>query len=117
PPSERPAPTHPGHLSADAIATVMTAHDHELRVCHRSALATEPELGHVEPVLSIVVEADGHVSSVAIEKPGAASPALAGCIAANVLRWQFPAPEGGATQLSQPFRFDPPPPSGIVLAD
>ncbi|HUQ07470.1 MAG TPA: protein kinase [Kofleriaceae bacterium] len=111
----RALPVHRGVLPIGDVTSTLAAHERELRSCDRAARAADPDLGSVAPVLAIVVEADGHVSSVAIENDGGAPPSLAGCVAALVLRWTFPPPTGGSTQISQPFAFDPPEPHGIVL--
>jgi hypothetical protein len=113
----RAAPPHRGVLAVGDVTSTLASHERELLGCHRAALAADPDLGSVAPILAIVVEADGHVSSVAIENDGGAPPSLAGCVAALVLRWTFPPPTGGSTQLSQPFAFDPPEPHGVVVVD
>jgi hypothetical protein len=111
-------PPRQGRLATAAVDAVVAEHANELQACHRAALGEQPDLGDVTARIAIVVEPDGHVSSVAIVDAGAPTPTLAGCVTAGILRWTFPPPDGHArVQVEHAFFFEQPPPLEIAVVD
>jgi hypothetical protein len=107
-----------GSLEKNDIRNIVRGHIGEIRACYERGLARDPSLtGRVE--IQFVIGQGGGVTDVTVASSTLppASKAVADCIAAAVLGWQFPDP-GGKVMITYPFVLEPTEPvqsaSGLV---
>ena len=91
-----------GGLSHEVIARIVRRHVAEVRLCYEAELRrTDPSLT-ARVVAHFTIDATGAVSAATVD--GSDDAALTTCIAARVLRWTFPAPNGGGVvNVNYPF--------------
>jgi hypothetical protein len=95
-----------GSLDKDTIRRIVHRHLNEVKFCYESALAKSPDLsGRVS--IRFMITGTGAVQMSAVADSTLADPAVAGCIAAAVRRWAFPAPDGGGVVVvTYPFQLE-----------
>lgn len=105
----RPArqPAVEGALPRGAVNRVVSENMRRIRYCYQRALATEPDLAG-ELMASIVVGADGTVTSAYADSGALAHTQLEFCVAGQFSRMRFPTPGDGRTaHISYPLEFLP----------
>lgn len=94
----------PGSLPDAVVMGVVRRHAREVRACYESAFANEPGLGG-RIVVEWTIARDGSVSAVSVATDTVGSASMRNCIADEIRRWTFPAPDGGAMRVTFPFVF------------
>ena len=83
-----------GSLPKEVIQRVILQNKAQIRHCYEVELQLSPNLaGRI--MLKWVIAATGNVTQVQIKESTLTSPAVERCIAAQIERWNFPAPSGG----------------------
>jgi hypothetical protein len=108
---------HPGVVDPAAIARVVAAHQAETAACFEAQRTWSPQLSGTL-VYDFELEADGTVGAACRGDGSTFTPALQPeavdaltvCIGRAVRTWRFPAPRGGAADVSWPFSFTARPP-------
>ncbi|HZS35385.1 MAG TPA: AgmX/PglI C-terminal domain-containing protein [Polyangia bacterium] len=92
-----------GNLDRAIVRRVVRSHMNEVRFCYEKELMNHPELfGRV--MAQFTIGANGVVVTSGVQSSTMSSPAVEGCIAQAVRRWEFPKPEGGGIVIvSYPF--------------
>ena len=93
-----------GRLDAGQLAREVRGRLGALRACYERSLRRHPGLAG-KLVLRLTITAAGTVSAVDLTSDSLDDPELASCVRSSVLRWRFPAPEGGALEAAFPFVF------------
>ena len=93
-----------GHLDPGQLAREVRGRMGALRACYERSLKRNPTLAG-KLVLQLSITPAGTVSAVALTSDSLDDPDLASCVRRSVLRWRFPAPEGGGIDVSFPFVF------------
>jgi hypothetical protein len=93
-----------GHLDPGQLAREVRGRLGALRACYERSLKRNPNLGG-KVVLHLTITAAGTVSAVDLTSESLDDPDLASCVRSSVMRWRFPAPEGGGLEVSFPFVF------------
>jgi TonB family protein len=75
-----------------------------IKACYERALKRSPNLSG-KVIIHWTITAAGTVSGVEVENDTMGDSEVASCIKALVARWRFPAPSGGAVEVSFPFVF------------
>jgi hypothetical protein len=93
-----------GQLDPDVVSKGVAARIGAVKGCYERALKDDPKLeGKI--LARWTITATGSVSEIAIDEDTVKSSAVAGCVRAVIARWHFPAPRGGAVEVSFPFVF------------
>lgn len=102
-PDQGSVPPGRGSLSADAIRRVIREHLPEVRHCYEQGLIAEPQLaGRV--TIRFIISASGAVTAASIASSTLGNGRVEQCITTAVLRWKFPAPDGGGVvSVTYPF--------------
>lgn len=96
--------TSTGQLDPAQLARAVKERVGALRACYERALKRTPTL-HGKLVLHISITAAGTVSAADVDSESLQDVEMGECIRTSVLRWRFPAPEGGRLEVSFPFVF------------
>jgi len=96
---------------------IIRQHVSEVRYCYEQALLRRHDLAGHE-VLQLTIAADGSVASAAIVNDELREPALAACVVAAAVRWQF-LPKAGEelAVVTYPFMLRPAMPASALMAD
>ncbi len=98
------APAVDGSLDPNLVAKEVKARIGAIKACYERALKRNPNLSG-KIVVHWTITAAGTVSGVDIEQDTIGDSEVASCIKGLVARWRFPAPSGGAVEVSYPFVF------------
>jgi TonB family protein len=98
------APAVDGSLDPSLVAKEVKARIGAIKACYERALKRNPNLSG-KVVVHWTITAAGTVSGVDIEQDSIGDSEVASCIKQLVARWRFPAPSGGAVEVSYPFVF------------
>ncbi len=98
------APAVDGSLDPSLVAKEVKARIGAIKACYERALKRNPALSG-KIVVHWTITAAGTVSGVDIEQDSIGDSEVASCIKGLVARWRFPAPSGGAVEVSYPFVF------------
>jgi hypothetical protein len=93
-----------GHLDASQLTREVRGRLGALRACYERSLKRNPNLAG-KLLLHLTITGAGTVSSVDLTSDSLDDSDLAGCVRSSVLRWRFPAPDGGSIEVSFPFVF------------
>jgi hypothetical protein len=93
-----------GHLDAGQLTREIRSRLGALRACYERSLKRNPSLAG-KLLLHLTIAPAGTVSSVDVSSDALDDSELPTCVRAAALRWRFPAPEGGALEVSFPFVF------------
>jgi len=95
--------TVPQSLDKEIVRRVIRRHLQEVRFCYERELGRRPDLyGRV--VARFVIAPSGDVLASNIESSTMAAPAVEGCVADAIRRWQFPpSPSHAAAVVTYPF--------------
>jgi hypothetical protein len=93
-----------GHLDPGQMAREVRGRLGALRACYERSLKRNPNLAG-KLVLLLTITSAGTVSGVDLTSESLDDPDLASCVRGSVMRWRFPAPEGGGLEVSFPFVF------------
>lgn len=96
--------TSTGQLDPALLARTVKERAGALRACYERALRRAPTL-QGKLVLHMSITAAGTVSAADVDGESLQDVEMSECIRASVLRWRFPAPEGGRLEVSFPFVF------------
>ena len=96
-----------GKLDRDVIRRVVRRHIDEVRGCYNPGLARDPSLaGRV--ALQFTIGPTGSVTTAVVKSSTLSDAAVGECIARAMMRWTFPAPEGGGNVVvTYPFVLEP----------
>lgn len=98
------APAVDGELDPNIVAKEVRSRLGAIKACYERALKRNPNLSGKVQVHWTITPA-GTVSGVDIEQDTLGDAEVSGCIKGLVARWRFPAPAGGAVDVSFPFVF------------
>lgn len=98
------APSVDGELDPNIVAKEVRSRIGAVKACYERALKRNPNLSG-KVVVHWTITAAGTVSSVDIEQDTLGDNEVSSCIKSLVARWRFPAPSGGAVEVSFPFLF------------
>ncbi len=98
------APAVDGALDPSVVSKEVRARIGAIKACYERALKRNPNLSGKIAVHWTITPA-GTVSAVEIEQDTMGDSEVANCIKGLVARWRFPAPAGGAVEVSYPFVF------------
>ncbi len=112
PARERPSDAHQGQVDRHAVERVISAHASEVVSCFEAQLVFHPQLSGTL-VYDFEITADGSVGGACRGDGSTFEPAisyeaideLTRCLGRVVKTWKFPAPKGGAADVSWPFIF------------
>ena len=92
-----------GRLDKDIIRRVVRSHIKEVRRCYEAGLARDATLkGRVS--ITFTISPTGSVAATEVSESTMKDAAVAPCIAAEVMTWTFPEPEGGGNVVvTYPF--------------
>jgi hypothetical protein len=92
-------------LDPSMVAGEVKGHLGQIKACYERALHDTPSLrGRVD--LHWTITMTGAVAGVGVDLDSVGDGRVAECIVAQVARWKFPAPSGGAVDVSFPFVFE-----------
>jgi hypothetical protein len=95
-----------GHVDPSLLAREIRARISAIRACYERALKRTPTLGG-KLVLRFTITAAGTVSAVDVDDDTLHDEEVVSCLKSIIARWRFPAPAGGAVELTFPFIFAP----------
>jgi outer membrane biosynthesis protein TonB len=98
------APAIDGELDPNIVAKEVRARIGAIKACYERALKRNPNLSG-KVVIHWTITPAGTVSGVDIEQDTLGDSEVTNCIKQLVSRWRFPAPSGGAVEVSYPFVF------------
>jgi hypothetical protein len=98
------APAVDGELDPGIVAKEVKARLSAIKTCYERALKRNPNLGG-KITIHWTITAAGTVQGVDVENDSLGDSEVANCIKGLVARWRFPAPSGGAVEVSYPFVF------------
>lgn len=98
------APNVDGELDPSIVTKEVKSRLGAIKACYERALKRSPNLSG-KVVIHWTITAAGTVSGVEVENDTLGDSEVASCIKALVARWRFPAPSGGAVEVSFPFVF------------
>jgi len=98
------APAVDGELDPNIVAKEVRSRLGAVKACYERALKRNPNLSG-KIVLHWTITPAGTVSGVDIENDSVGDNEVATCIKQLISRWRFPAPSGGAVEVSFPFVF------------
>jgi outer membrane biosynthesis protein TonB len=98
------APAVDGQLDPNIVVREVKARMGAIKACYDRALKRNPNLSG-KVVIRWTITAAGTVSGVDVDQDSLGDGEVTGCIKALVARWRFPAPSGGAVEVSFPFVF------------
>jgi TonB family protein len=98
------APAVDGQLDPGIIAKEVRARMGAIRACYERSLKRNPGLGG-KIVLHWTITAAGTVTGVDTSSDSMGDSEVVDCIKKLVLRWRFPAPQGGPAEVEFPFVF------------
>jgi hypothetical protein len=98
------APAVDGSLDPNIVAKEVRSRIGAVKACYERALKRNPNLSG-KVTIHWTITAAGTVSGVDVEQDTLGDAEVASCIKALVSRWRFPAPSGGAVEVSFPFVF------------
>lgn len=98
------APAVDGSLDPNIVAKEVRSRLAAIKGCYERALKRNPNLSGKIQVHWTITPA-GTVTGIDIENDSLGDPEVASCIKSLVSRWRFPAPAGGAVEVSFPFVF------------
>jgi TonB family protein len=87
-----------GGLSKEVIGKTIRSRERQVVDCYQRELQKEPSL-EGKLAVSFVIDGNGHVAEVSVMEDSLGTPAVAECVKARILRWRFPAPDGGGQVL------------------
>lgn len=93
-----------GTLDSDRVAMTIRRGMAAVTTCYQRALKRNPKLGGKIGV-RIMINAVGRVTGVEIDSDSMGDSQVTACIQSYVMRWRFPAPEGGPAEVAVPFVF------------
>jgi len=93
--------------SNQSLLTVVRRYAPGIQFCYENELKKSPGL-RGKLTVSLTVEPDGLVSNVMLVEDSLRSPAVTGCMLAQMRGWRFPAIEAGTVTFKTPFVFTPP---------
>ena len=94
-----------GGLSRDVINRIIQRHYNEVKYCYEKELTKDPAL-YGKVAVMFVIDGAGRVGDALVQQSTMGSEPVESCIVTHVLRWAFPAPEGGGTvQVTYPYVF------------
>jgi TonB family protein len=83
-----------GGLAKEVIGKTIRARERQVVDCYQRELQKDPSL-EGKLAVSFVIDGNGHVAEVSVVEDSLGTPAVADCVKSRILRWRFPAPEGG----------------------
>ena len=90
-----------GDLDKDLILRVVRRHKNEVKSCYEAELAKNSNLqGRV--VIEFTIDTTGTVTDSTVKSSTLDSPTVEECIAAAVLKWEFPRPKIGIAVITFP---------------
>lgn len=95
-----------GTLDPAEIRAVVVSHIDEIQSCYSDAIRLNPASGGKVLIRGVIGES-GNVESAAIDDGSVVDPFLGSCIAATMMGWRFPAPQGGRVMFRYPFMLEP----------
>jgi len=98
------APNVDGELDPNIVAKEVRSRIGAVKACYDRALKKNPNLSG-KIVVHWTITPAGTVSGVDMETDSVGDPEVATCIKQLISRWRFPAPSGGAVEVSFPFVF------------
>lgn len=96
-----------GTLDKDLIRRIVRAHIPEIRYCYNEGLQRDPDLAGALTVDFEIAPTGDVVASEIHEGSTLKDAAVEACIAAAVMKWKFPKPDGGHVLVSYPFVLEP----------
>lgn len=96
----------PARLTSELIQQTVHTRFRSMRECYVFGLRADPQLRGTLTV-RFVVGQDGHVTDAKKQSSELADQAVNDCVLARFRELVFPPPEGGATTIVYPIRFDP----------
>jgi TonB family protein len=102
-----PDSTPPGHLDRSAIASVVNAHMPEAQRCSSSVQQEVVGQPTRRMTLRFVISPTGNVANPVVISSEGIDRAFENCFVETILKWAFPAPQGGHVVVSYPFDFTP----------
>lgn len=92
-----------GSLSKEVIRRIIRRHINEVRFCYEQELNARPDLeGRVS--VKFIISATGAVQTAMVADSTMGNAKVDQCISGSVLRWTFPAPDGGGiVVVTYPF--------------
>ena len=94
-----------GHLSKEDVQRVVQKNNPALNACFEEAMERDQTLQNGIVKIRFFINREGRVRRTEVDDSDAPSAELANCVAAETLRWTFPAPEGGPVEVAYPFVF------------
>src|SRR3569832_265159 len=98
------APAVDGELDPSIVSKEVRSRLGAIKACYERALKRNPSLSG-QVVVHWTITAAGTVSGIDVENDTLGDSEGASCIKSLVARWRFPAPAGGAVEVSFPFVF------------
>lgn len=98
------APSVDGELDPNIVTKEVKARMGAIKACYERALKRNPSLSG-KVVVRWTITAAGTVSGIDIDQDSLGDSEVTSCIKSLVARWRFPAPSGGAVDVSFPFVF------------
>jgi outer membrane biosynthesis protein TonB len=98
------APAVDGQLDPNVVVKEVRARMSAIKACYDRALKRNPNLSG-KVVIRWTITPAGTVSGVEVDQDSMGDNEVSGCIKGHIARWRFPAPSGGAVEVSFPFVF------------
>jgi TonB family protein len=98
------APAVDGQLDPNIVVREVRARMSAIKACYDRALKRNPNLSG-KVVIRWTITPAGTVSGVDVDQDSMGDSDVTSCIKSLVARWRFPAPSGGAVEVSFPFVF------------
>src|SRR5262249_14974992 len=96
------APSVDGKIDASIVAREIRSRMRAIQACYERQLKRNPNLGG-KIGLRFTIGSVGKVTNVSIESDSVGDPSVTDCVKQAVLRWRFPAPEGGPAEVVTPI--------------
>jgi TonB family protein len=96
------APSIDGKIDASIVAKEIRRRMKSIQACYERELKRNPKLGG-KIGLRITIGTVGKVTNAAIESDSVGDPTINACVKTTVLRWRFPAPDGGSAEVVIPI--------------
>ncbi len=92
-----------GSLDKEIIRRIIRRHINEVKFCYEKELIANPDL-HGRVTIQFTISGAGSVVASVVQQSTMGNSKVEQCVAAAVMRWQFPKPTGGGiVMVSYPF--------------
>jgi hypothetical protein len=98
------APAVDGQLDPNIVVREVKARMSAIKACYERALKRNPGLAG-KVAMRWTITGAGTVSGVEVDQDSMGDSEVTGCMKSRIATWRFPAPSGGAVEVSFPFVF------------